>query len=325
MGIFMAVAEESEQEPKLIILEHNAGRDDLPTVVLVGKGVTFDSGGISIKPGEDMWKMKGDMAGAAAVIAALGVAARLNLPLHVVGSGPVRREPARRPRAEARRRLHRHDRQDDGGHQHRRRGAHAAGRRAGLCRALQPGRRGRHRHPDGRAGHGARARRRPRLQQQRRSRRQRCWPRPMLRATGCGACRCTTSMLEAIKSQVADVKNTGGRTAASAPAPSSSSTSPRAIRGRTSTWPRWALAEDDKPAQPKGATGYGVRLFTAFLEAWGKQKQTYLPSNRGPQESLAPGASIFESIGQTRALARRFWRGPVDLAALSHFPGTEKA
>ena len=88
MGIFMAVAEESEQEPKLIILEHNAGRDDLPTVVLVGKGVTFDSGGISLKPGEEMWKMKGDMAGAAAVIAALGVAARLNLPLHVVGLAP---------------------------------------------------------------------------------------------------------------------------------------------------------------------------------------------------------------------------------------------
>ncbi|MCX6031730.1 MAG: leucyl aminopeptidase, partial [Chloroflexi bacterium] len=88
MGIFMAVAEESEQEPKFIILEHNAGRPDLPTVVLVGKGVTFDSVGISIKPSDEMWKMKGDMAGAAATIAALGVAARLNLPLHVVGLAP---------------------------------------------------------------------------------------------------------------------------------------------------------------------------------------------------------------------------------------------
>ena len=76
MGIFMAVAEESEQEPKLIILGHNAERADLPTLVLVGKGVTFDSGGISIKPSEEMWRMKGDMAGAAAVIAALGIAAR---------------------------------------------------------------------------------------------------------------------------------------------------------------------------------------------------------------------------------------------------------
>ena len=62
--------------------------DDLPTVALVGKGVTFDSGGISIKPADEMWKMKGDMSGAAAVIAALGVAARLNLPLHVVGLAP---------------------------------------------------------------------------------------------------------------------------------------------------------------------------------------------------------------------------------------------
>ncbi len=88
MGIFMAVAEESEEEPKLIVLEHNADQPELPTVVLVGKGVTFDSGGISIKPAEDMWKMKGDMAGAAAVIATLGVAARLNLPLHVVGLAP---------------------------------------------------------------------------------------------------------------------------------------------------------------------------------------------------------------------------------------------
>ncbi|MGE5601818.1 MAG: leucyl aminopeptidase family protein, partial [Nitrososphaerales archaeon] len=88
MGIFMAVAEESEQEPRLIILEHNKGVPDLPTVVLVGKGVTFDSGGISLKPGEEMWKMKGDMAGAAAVIAALGVAARLKLPAHVVGLAP---------------------------------------------------------------------------------------------------------------------------------------------------------------------------------------------------------------------------------------------
>ena len=114
MGIFMAVAEESEQEPKLIILEHNAGRDDLPTVALVGKGVTFDSGGISLKPGEEMWKMKGDMAGAAAVIAALGVAARLNLPLHVVGLAPCAENLPGGRGAKTRRRFHRHDRQDHG-------------------------------------------------------------------------------------------------------------------------------------------------------------------------------------------------------------------
>ena len=52
MGIFMAVAEASHEEPEADRLEHNAGRDaDLPTVVLVGKGVTFDSGGISHQAG----------------------------------------------------------------------------------------------------------------------------------------------------------------------------------------------------------------------------------------------------------------------------------
>ena len=169
MGIFMAVAEESEQEPKLIILEHNAGRDDLPTVVLVGKGVTFDSGGISIKPGEEMWKMKGDMAGAAAVIAALGVAARLNLPLHVVGLAPCAENlPGGRA-------------QKPGdvftgmtGKTMEVISTDAEGRMLladalAYAAKLQPGGRGRHRHPDRRPGHGARPARGRGIQQQRRS------------------------------------------------------------------------------------------------------------------------------------------------------------
>ena len=80
MGIFMAVAEESEQEPKRSILGHNAERADLPTLVLVGKAITFDSGGISLKPSDHMCRMKGDMAGAAVLITALGIAARSNRP-----------------------------------------------------------------------------------------------------------------------------------------------------------------------------------------------------------------------------------------------------
>ncbi len=130
MGIFMAVAEESEQDPKLIVLEHNKGARNLPTVVLVGKGVTFDSGGISIKPGEEMWKMKGDMAGAAAVIACPRRCCPPEAAAPRRRACALRREPARRPRTEARRRLHGHDRQDDGGHQHGRRRPDAAGRRA---------------------------------------------------------------------------------------------------------------------------------------------------------------------------------------------------
>ena len=89
MGAFLGVAQGSEQPPKFIILEYNAGRDALDTVVLIGKAVTFDSGGISIKPREDMDRMKGDMAGGADVLGAMRTAAALKLPLHVVGLVPA--------------------------------------------------------------------------------------------------------------------------------------------------------------------------------------------------------------------------------------------
>jgi len=83
MGAFLSVAAGSAQEPKFIIVEYNPrGRK---TVVFAGKGVTFDSGGISIKPSEGMDKMKYDMAGGAAVLGALRAAACLRLPFHVVG------------------------------------------------------------------------------------------------------------------------------------------------------------------------------------------------------------------------------------------------
>ena len=88
MGALLGVAQGSEQPPKFVILEHDAGRD-LDTIVLVGKGITFDSGGISIKPSEHMEAMKSDMAGAAAVMGALRAAAALDVPLHVVGLMPA--------------------------------------------------------------------------------------------------------------------------------------------------------------------------------------------------------------------------------------------
>ncbi len=89
MGSLLAVAQGSDEPARFIILEHNAGRGDLDTVVLVGKGITFDSGGISIKNREGMEDMKGDMAGAAAVLGAMRVASALDLPLHVVGLMPA--------------------------------------------------------------------------------------------------------------------------------------------------------------------------------------------------------------------------------------------
>lgn len=88
MGGFLAVAKGAGEPPKFIVLEHNGDRDDLDTIVLVGKGITFDTGGISIKPSERMEAMKSDMGGAAAVLGAMKVVGALNLPLRVIGIAP---------------------------------------------------------------------------------------------------------------------------------------------------------------------------------------------------------------------------------------------
>jgi len=86
MGCLLAVSQGSHQPPRFIVLEHQAGAKKLPPpIVLVGKGVTFDSGGISLKDPPGMDEMKFDMSGAAAVIAALTLAAQLRLPLHLIG------------------------------------------------------------------------------------------------------------------------------------------------------------------------------------------------------------------------------------------------
>ena len=90
MEAILAVGGGSAHPPRLIVLEHGAPRGKgarraRPTLCLVGKGITFDSGGISIKPAAGMGDMKHDMSGAAAVIGALRAAALLRLPLHVVG------------------------------------------------------------------------------------------------------------------------------------------------------------------------------------------------------------------------------------------------
>ncbi len=88
MGAFVAVAKGSQEPGKFIVLEYNKGKG-LDTIALVGKGITFDSGGISIKPSENMERMKDDMSGAAAVLATLQAASKLKLPLHLVGVMPA--------------------------------------------------------------------------------------------------------------------------------------------------------------------------------------------------------------------------------------------
>lgn len=85
MGSLLAVSAGSEQPPRVVVLEHNAAPAGAPVLALVGKGVTFDSGGLSIKTNEGMLTMKCDMAGAATVLATMVAIARLKLPIHVMG------------------------------------------------------------------------------------------------------------------------------------------------------------------------------------------------------------------------------------------------
>jgi leucyl aminopeptidase len=267
MGIFMAVAEESEQDPRLVILEHNASRSDLPAVVLVGKGVTFDSGGISIKPSEEMWRMKGDMAGAAAVIAALGIAARLDLPLHVIGLAPCAENlpggRAQKPgdvyrgmngktmeviSTDAEGRMLLADALAYAARYAPAAVVDIATLTGAQAVALGPQAAALFANNDALAA---------RLLAAAEATGDRLWRLPLY-----------DEYVEAIKSQVADVKNSGGRT-------SGIGSSAKFIEHFTEGYP-WAhidmasmsLSDEDKPAQPKGATGYGVRLFAAFLEGW---------------------------------------------------------
>jgi leucyl aminopeptidase len=89
MGCLLAVTRGSAEPPRFIVLEYRGGRAKAAPVVLVGKGVTFDTGGISLKDPSAMDEMKYDMCGAGSVLATLAVAAELRLPLNIVGLVPA--------------------------------------------------------------------------------------------------------------------------------------------------------------------------------------------------------------------------------------------
>jgi leucyl aminopeptidase len=88
MGALLGVAAGSAEEPRLIVLEHRGGAEGERPLALVGKGLTFDAGGISIKPAGGMEEMKFDMCGGAAVLGAMQAIAELGLPVNVVGVVP---------------------------------------------------------------------------------------------------------------------------------------------------------------------------------------------------------------------------------------------
>jgi len=89
MGALLSVARGSREPAKLIVMRYDGAREGDKPVVLVGKGLTFDAGGISIKPATDMDEMKYDMCGGASVIGALRAAVALELPINLIGVVPA--------------------------------------------------------------------------------------------------------------------------------------------------------------------------------------------------------------------------------------------
>ena len=89
MGSLLSVARGSHEPPKFIVMHYKGGKGKAKPVVLVGKGITFDTGGISLKPGAGMDEMKFDMCGAASVIGTFKALARMALPINVVGIIPT--------------------------------------------------------------------------------------------------------------------------------------------------------------------------------------------------------------------------------------------
>jgi leucyl aminopeptidase len=90
MGLLLGVSRGSAEPPRVIVMRHTPnGAPGAPVLGLVGKGVTFDTGGISIKPAEGMERMKDDMSGGAAVVCAMRAIALLNAPMNVIGVVPT--------------------------------------------------------------------------------------------------------------------------------------------------------------------------------------------------------------------------------------------
>ncbi|MGB2697272.1 MAG: leucyl aminopeptidase [Candidatus Zixiibacteriota bacterium] len=267
MGALLGVAQGSNQPPKFIILEHVPKRKRGGTVVLVGKGITFDSGGISLKPSMKMEEMKADMSGAAAVLAAVSGAARLNIPVHLVGLIPSTENlpsgTAQRPgdiltsysgktieviNTDAEGRLILAD-------------ALAYANKfepqavvdiatlTGAC-IVALGHVG-----AGMMGNNGNLKRKIMSASQKTG--EKLWELPLWEEYD-----------EQIKSDLADVKNTGGR-------PAGTITAAMFLKKFVGEYP-WVhldiagmdLEEKGKPYIPKGAVGFGVRLFLQFLRDW---------------------------------------------------------
>src|SRR6058998_1244529 len=264
MGALLAVAQGTEQEPRFIVLEYRGAGDAAPPIVLVGKGVTFDSGGISIKPAQNMEDMKYDMSGAAAVLGAFEVVGLLKPKVNVVGLIPATENlpsgTAVKPGDVVKSHL---------GKTIEIINTDAEGRLI-LCDALSYARRFKPaaaidaatltgavvvalgHHAIGMMGNDEALLAEVRDAGERAG--ERCWPLPLW-----------DEYRELLKSDVADVKNSGGRSAGTI-------AGAWFLREFVDSFP-WvhldiagtAYLEGESASHAKGPTGIGVRLFTEFL------------------------------------------------------------
>lgn len=267
MGALLGVAQGSQQEPRFIILEHAPKEAEGAPIVLVGKGLTFDSGGLSLKRAENMHQMKGDMAGGAAVLGTMQAVAALKIPQHVIGLIPATENmpsgTAYKPgdvvkaitgktieviNTDAEGRLiladalgyaQRYDPQ----------AVIDLATLTGACVvALGTLCAGLFSEDDDLSA---------RIQSAAEDTKERVWRMPLWE-----------EYAEQLKSEVADVKNTGGR-------PAGSITAAKFLSEFAEEMP-WAhldiagvaSSEKESPYQPKGATGFGVRLLTQLLRNW---------------------------------------------------------
>ena len=267
MNAYLSVARGSHHPPRFIIVEHNSRRQDYPCVVLVGKAVTFDSGGLSLKPAEGMEGMKGDMAGGAAVLGTLRAAALLDLPIRLVGLVPAAENMpgggASRPgdvvrslkgltveiiSTDAEGRLCLADALTYAG-EWRPQAVLDIATLTGACSVALGNQ------AAGAMGDEALV---GSLVKAGKMSGERVWPLPLFEEYD-----------EQLKSDVADVKNTGGR-------PAGALTAGRFLSKFVPPGVPWAhidmagVSREDKgrPYIPKGATGYGVRLLVELLRDW---------------------------------------------------------
>ncbi len=269
MGALLSVAHGSDEPARFIVMDYRPEGDERSTVVLVGKGITFDSGGISLKPSKGMEAMKGDMGGAAAMMGAIRALALLKVPLRVVALVPATENmPSGRATkpgdvVEAM-----------NGKTIEVINTDAEGRLI-LADALAYAERF---HPDAifdaatltgacvvALGHHAAGVMGDeglieRLREAGERSGERVWPLPLFEAYG-----------EQLKSDVADLKNVGGR-------PAGAITAGYFLSHFVPEGVPWVhidiagvfMAERERPYQPKGGTGFGVRLLAETLRHWGE-------------------------------------------------------